>query len=86
MSASPFDLSTPRLNELKKKLVDFCEQHVVPASREYERFIEHSALKNGGNRFAVVPPQIDELKAIAKKLGLWNLWMPKSFVCFFVLA
>jgi acyl-CoA dehydrogenase len=79
MSSSAFDLSTPRLNELKAKLIQFCEEDVVPAQIEWERSLEEN-LKKHGNRFHAVPTIMEKLKAKAKSLGLWNLWMPRTYL------
>lgn len=38
----------------------------------------HSQLGEGEKRWTTYPPVIDELKAKAKKLGLWNLFLPKN--------
>ena len=78
--SSAFNLSNPKLDELKKKLINFCENEVAPAQKIFEKHIEENALKYKGNRFATVPPVIEDLKKKAKALGLWNLWMPKTYL------
>ena len=75
-----FEFSNPKLDELKKKLIDFCENEVAPAQDVWEKHLEENALKYQGNRFATVPPIIDELKKKAKSLGLFNVWMPKTYL------
>jgi acyl-CoA dehydrogenase len=75
-----FDMSTPRLTELKKKLVEFCEKEVGPAQVVWDAHLDENAKKYNGNRFATIPPVIEELKKKAKAIGLWNLWMPKSYL------
>lgn len=79
MAASPFDLSTPRLEELKAKLSRFCVDEVGPAQVEWEKHLEENA-RTKGNRFASVPPVIERLKRRARELGLWNVWMPKTYL------
>lgn len=51
----------------------FVEEECVPADVLY-----HSQLGEGEKRWSTYPPVIDELKIKAKKLGLWNLFLPKN--------
>ena len=51
----------------------FVEEECIPADVLY-----HSQLGEGEQRWASYPPVMDELKAKAKKLGLWNLFLPKN--------
>ena len=51
----------------------FVEEECIPADVLY-----HSQLGEGEKRWASYPPVMDELKAKAKKLGLWNLFLPKN--------
>lgn len=62
---------TPRSAELAKRITAFLDEHIVPAEPIYHRQIEE------GDRWAE-PPVMTELKAKAKKTGLWNLFLPKS--------
>ena len=73
-----FDLSTPRLEELRAKLVKFCVEEVGPAQKEWDAELERNREKLG-SRFARVPDVIERLKRRAKELGLWNAWIPKSY-------
>lgn len=75
-----FELSTPRLDDLKKKLIDFCENEVGPAQVVWDKHLEENGRKYNGNRFATIPPIIEDLKKRAKALGLWNVWMPKTYL------
>ncbi|KAF9288456.1 hypothetical protein BGZ68_000247 [Mortierella alpina] len=70
---SIFDVS-PRCKELQKKLIDFVENDCLPAEEVYE-----SQVGTGDQRWKTVPPIMAELKAKAKSLGLWNLFLPKSY-------
>jgi acyl-CoA dehydrogenase len=55
----------------RDRVVAFMNQHVYPAVPTY-----HAQMKGfGENRWQVVPV-VEELKAIAKKEGLWNLFLP----------
>jgi acyl-CoA dehydrogenase len=63
MSATAADYS--------KRLTDFMVEHVFPAEESYHR---HRADAAPGDHS--VPPVIEELKAIAKQQGLWNLFLP----------
>ena len=52
---------------------EFVERDCVPSDVVY-----HAQLGEGEARWTTYPPVIDELKAKAKKLGLWNLFLPKN--------
>jgi acyl-CoA dehydrogenase len=57
----------------RDRVVAFMNQHVYPAVPTY-----YAQMKGfGENRWQVVPV-VEELKAIAKKEGLWNLFLPKD--------
>jgi acyl-CoA dehydrogenase len=58
--------------EVGEKVRAFLEEHIIPAEHTY-----HQQLDEGGDRWTV-PPIMDELKAKAKKAGLWNLFLPKK--------
>ncbi len=62
---------TPRVEELKRRITAFMEEHVYPAEELYER-----QLNELPSRWEV-PPLMEELKAKAKAQGLWNLFLPK---------
>ena len=49
------------------------EQECIPAD-----VVFHAQLGDGEKRWSTYPPIIDDLKAKAKKLGLWNLFLPKN--------
>ncbi|KAI9030311.1 dehydrogenase-like protein [Hyaloraphidium curvatum] len=65
---------TDRAKEAYKTLVEFVEHDCIPAEKVYA-----AQLGIGEKRFAVVPPVIDELKAKAKSLGLWNMFMTVDY-------
>ena len=62
---------TPRAQELKDNLLDFMDRHIYPNEAVYEE--QH----NAGDRWDA-PPVLEDLKAEAKKRGLWNLFLPES--------
>jgi acyl-CoA dehydrogenase len=56
-----------------QRLTDFMVERVFPAEESYDRY-RHEA----GPADHTVPPVIEELKAEAKKRGLWNLFLPSE--------
>jgi len=66
---SLFDISE-RAQQLQKELLDFMESHVYPAEVVYEEQMRDS----GDPHYQ--PPILEELKAEARKRGLWNLFHP----------
>jgi alkylation response protein AidB-like acyl-CoA dehydrogenase len=55
----------------RDRVIAFMNQHVYPAEATYDAQMEGF----GANRWQVVPV-LEELKAKAKKAGLWNLFLP----------
>ena len=66
---SLFDISE-RAQQLQKELLDFMESHVYPAEAVYEE-----QMRDSGDPHHQ-PPILEELKAEARKRGLWNLFHP----------
>jgi acyl-CoA dehydrogenase len=62
---------TPKVQELRKRLADFMQQHIYPNERTW---YQHTRSEK---RWQTVPI-IEELKPKARAAGLWNLWRPKS--------
>src|SRR4029079_7880817 len=60
---------SPRCEELREKLTQFMDDHVCAAEAVYESQL--SAGPSGGH-----PPIMEELKAEARRRGLWNLFLP----------
>ena len=58
--------------EIGERVKAFLDEHIIPAEHIY-----HRQLDEGPDRWTV-PPVMDELKAKAKKAGLWNLFLPKK--------
>jgi len=62
---------TPKVQELRKRLFAFMDEHVYPNEH---RWHEHARSER---RWEPVPV-IEELKPKARAAGLWNLWRPKT--------
>jgi acyl-CoA dehydrogenase len=66
-----FDYS-PKVQELRARLTDFMAEYIYPNESVYS-----DSLNAGDSRWSI-PPIMDELKAQAQKVGLWNLFLPES--------
>jgi acyl-CoA dehydrogenase len=62
---------SPRVQELRKRLLAFMDEHIYPNEAKYYAHV-HS-----DKRWQPVPV-IEELKPLARKAGLWNLFLPHS--------
>ncbi|GIH68100.1 acyl-CoA dehydrogenase family protein [Sphaerimonospora thailandensis] len=60
-----------RARELLAALGDFMTERVYPAEPVYA-----AQLEEAGPRSHVLPPIVEELKTEARRLGLWNLFLP----------
>jgi acyl-CoA dehydrogenase len=60
-----------RTEELRQRLLAFMDEHVYPAEAV---FSEQAASGEPWDQ----PPVIEDLKAEARRLGLWNLFLPNS--------
>jgi acyl-CoA dehydrogenase len=63
---------SPRTQELLEHLIGFQKQEVAPREEPY-----HRELLAQSNPWVVLPA-VEELKAIAKREGLWNLFLPDA--------
>jgi acyl-CoA dehydrogenase len=63
---------SPRTQELLERLIGFQKQEVAPREEPY-----HRELLAQSNPWVVLPA-VEELKAIAKREGLWNLFLPDA--------
>ena len=61
---------TPRVEELRSKLISFMDEFVFPAESIYRQQMAESGDPN------FFPPIIDDLKKEARSRGLWNLFLP----------
>jgi acyl-CoA dehydrogenase len=62
---------SPRVEDLRRRLTAFMEEHVYPAEEVFDRQLDELPSRWG------IPPVMEELKAQAKAQGLWNLFLPK---------
>ena len=62
----------PKISELREKLTNFMGQYIYPNEKQY-----YESLGDGSSRWQI-PPIMEELKDIAKKENLWNLFLPDS--------
>ena len=62
----------PPVEQLINQLQSFMDEYIYPNEERYQE-----QLNNLENRFSTVP-LMEELKARARDLGMWNLWMPKN--------
>jgi acyl-CoA dehydrogenase len=60
-----------KAQDYQKRLSAFMTEFVFPAEAEYDRY----RLEMGPDDHSV-PPVIEELKALARERGLWNLFLP----------
>ena len=67
-----FDYS-PKTKELQKKLLQFMDDHIYPAESQY--MAELAANTQAGKRWTPLQT-VENLKAKAQAVGLWNLFMP----------
>ncbi|KAJ1722212.1 hypothetical protein LPJ53_003345 [Coemansia erecta] len=65
---------SPRVQELQRRLTEFVENECIPVEAEYQK-----ALGTGEQRWKTVPPVMDRLKARARELGLWNLFLTREY-------
>jgi acyl-CoA dehydrogenase len=64
-----------RCLDFKERLTAFMDEHVHPAEPIYERQLRESG---GAGEIHVQPPVMEELKALARERGLWNMFLPDS--------
>ena len=62
----------PSADQLADQLKAFMDKHIYPNEELYQE-----QLNSLEDRFSTVP-LMQELKAQAKSVGLWNLWLPKN--------
>jgi len=62
---------SPKVEELRKQLLAFMDEHIYPNEHKYYAHVRSD------KRWEPVPI-IEALKPIARKAGLWNLFLPRS--------
>lgn len=62
---------TQKSLDLQKKLDDFMQKHIFPNENEVLEFRINNPWKHS--------PKLEILKSLAKKEGLWNLFLPKGY-------
>ncbi|PVV05355.1 hypothetical protein BB560_000136 [Smittium megazygosporum] len=65
---------SPRAQKVIDTLRKFVNEECIPNEERYER-----ELGVGAERWEREPPVVDELRAKAQELGLWNLFLPKEY-------
>ncbi|MEV4733282.1 acyl-CoA dehydrogenase family protein [Saccharopolyspora sp. NPDC049426] len=60
-----------RTEELRGQLLEFMDSHIYPAEPVFAEQMDE-----GLDRWSAHPPIMEELKAEARKRGLWNLFLP----------
>ncbi|KAG2217370.1 hypothetical protein INT45_012240 [Circinella minor] len=65
---------SPKFQDLYAKAKDFLENDCIPAERIY-----NLQMGKGDDRWKVIPPIMEELKAKARSLGLWNLFLGREY-------
>lgn len=58
-----------KVMELRTKLIKFMDDHIYPMENEFYKLAQSSL------RWTIHPEE-EKLKEMAKKEGLWNLWIP----------
>ena len=82
-NASGRFVPSKRVLTLRNKLIKFVEDHIYPMENEFYKLAQSSS------RWTVHPEE-ERLKELAKKEGLWNLWIPVFLLlpflspCFFL--
>ncbi|KAF2404290.1 acyl-CoA dehydrogenase NM domain-like protein [Trichodelitschia bisporula] len=71
-------IARPFVSDRAAKTLDlvekFVEEECLPADTVFFQQLGQTA----GERFSAHPPVLEDLKAKAKKLGLWNLFLPRN--------
>jgi acyl-CoA dehydrogenase len=71
-----FAQPSPKTAELLQRLNAFYAQHITPNEERYHR--EMDAFRREGDPWRT-PAVVDELKVVARKAGLWNMFLPHPY-------
>jgi acyl-CoA dehydrogenase len=66
---------SPRAADLRERVATFLAEHVEPVEADYHRDL--AAARVAGTQWTPLPV-IEELKAEARRQGLWNLFLPRE--------
>ena len=64
---------SPRVKEMQQRLTAFMDQHIYPNEARHAQ--EMDAFRRAGDPWQT-PAVVEELKALARKDGLWNMFLP----------
>ncbi|KAJ1675950.1 hypothetical protein EV182_000243 [Spiromyces aspiralis] len=73
MSSLPVGTLSPKFRALQEAMTKFVNEECIRAEPIFEQ-----QLGRGEGRWKREPPVVNELRAKARALGLWNLFLPKS--------
>lgn len=62
-----------KVQQLRNKLIKFMEDHIYPLETEFYKLAQST------NRWSIHPEE-ERLKELARKQGLWNLFIPVGSV------
>src|SRR5256885_16945009 len=71
-----FAQPSPKTAELLQRLNAFFAQHIIPNEERYHH--EMAAFRRAGDPWQT-PAVVDELKVVARKAGLWNMFLPHPY-------
>ncbi len=67
---------SPRAKDLQQRLQAFFDEHIVPNEERWHHQL--GELRAAGNAWQPVP-LVDDLKLEARKVGLWNMFLPHPY-------
>ena len=71
-----FEMS-PKARDYLTRVQAFMAEHITPIEMAYWAKIEHANWGGDWTQWQI-PPELDALRAKAKALGLWNLFLPDA--------